>query len=97
MRPRGRLGGATLHPRSGAAAKRRHLCPRSGGGQGGATQHPRPSGAGRSHLTPVRGGDPEKPSLAGGQQLGGATHAESRAGGWEEQPEERWLSRLRRA
>ena len=67
---------------------------------GGDTPCPR-SGAGRrSHLTPeARGGDPEEPPRARGQgrQLGGATHAEARASGREEQPEERWLSRHRRA
>ena len=43
--------------------------------------------AGRSHLTPeARGGDPEEPPMP-----------EGRARSWEEQPEERWLRRHRRA
>ena len=50
--------------------------------------------AGRGHLTSeVWSGDPEEPPRARGQgrQLGGATHAEARASGREEQPEEQWL------
>ena len=68
---------------------------------GGANPRPRSgAAAGRRHPEPeARGSDPEEPPRARGQgrQLGGATHAEARASGREEQPEERWLSRHRRA
>ena len=56
--------------------------------------------AGRSHLAPeARGGDPAEPprARAQGRQLGEPPTPEARAGGREEQPEERWLHRHRRA
>ena len=54
---------------------------------GGDTPRPRSGAPGRSHLVPeARGGDPEEPP-----------QAEARASCWEEQPEEWWLSRHRRA
>ena len=79
--------GATLHPRSGAAAERSYPASEFSGGReelprvqgqwrpGEATSHPRPGSVTlRSHPEP-----------------------EARAGSWEEQPEERWLCRHRRA
>ena len=71
--------GATLHPRSGAAAERRHPASRSGPGPGGAILRLRSGAAGRRHLAhKARGGDPEEPPRARGQgrQLGGATHTQ---------------------
>ena len=53
----------------------------------GATLCPRSGEAGRRHpASEVRGGEPEEPPTP-----------EARAGGWEEQPEEQWLRRHRRA
>ena len=61
--------------------------PRSGRGLGGATLRLRPVAARRRRpVSEVRGGDPEEPPMT-----------EARAGGWEEQPEEGWLRRHRRA
>ena len=65
----------------------------------GATLRPRPVVARRRHpAAEVRGGGSEEPPRARcqGLQLGGATSC-PRAGGREEQPEERWLRRCRRA
>ena len=54
---------------------------------GGATPRPRSVAAGRSHLSPeARDGDPEEPPTP-----------EARGSGREEQPEDRWLRRHRRA
>ena len=73
---------------------------RGQGWPGGDTPRPRSGAARRSHLAPeARGGDPEEPPRAQGQ--GGSWEElpmpESRACGREEQPEEWWLRRHRRA
>ena len=67
---------------------------------GGVTLRPRSGAAGRSHFVPkARGSDPEEPPRARGRGDSWVEPPtpEARAGGQEEQPEEQWLSRHRRA
>ena len=92
---------ATLCPRSGAAAERSYpVSEVRGGGReelphvrgqwrpGEATQHLMPVVASRRHpASEARGGDPEEPPQARGQGRQGR----------EEQPQEWWLRRYRRA
>ena len=85
-----------------AAAGRRYPVSEASGGR---EETPRVRDQGRpgeatSHLAPeARRSDPEEPPRARGQgrYLGGATHAQGQGRQREEQPEEWWLRRHRRA
>ena len=76
------------------------LCVQGQGRPEGDTPRPRSGAAGRSHLAlEARGSDPEEPPRARGQgrKWEEPPTPEARAAGLEDQPEEWWLYRHRRA